>query len=123
MSDQTTIKDADTRDESRHDLSIDNETRQLLEAVASYEGRPMSSIVDDAVKLYLRSRSEDYRAHLDLARHYLHAVPGSEEHALVGAELSVRLAMERDRAPQGKGGDALAVRARIRQRQISSDDA
>jgi len=83
----------------------------------------MSSIVDDAVKLYLRSRSEDYRIHLDLAHHYLHTAPESEEHALVKAELSVRLAMKRGRAPQGKGGDALAVRARIRQRQISSGDA
>ncbi len=72
MSDQAAIRDADTRDESWHDLSIDDETRQLLEAAASYDGRPMSSIVDDAVKLYLRSRSEDYRAHLDLAHHYLH---------------------------------------------------
>jgi len=123
MSDLTTTRDADTRDESRHDLSIDNETRQLLEAAASYEGRPMSSIVDDAVKLYLRSRSEDYRIHLDLAHHYLHAVPESEEHALIEAELSVRLAMERGPAPGSKGGDALAVRARIRQRQISSGDA
>lgn len=123
MSDQTTVRDADTNDESRPHWGFDNETWDLLEAAASYEGRPPSSIVNDAVRLYLRSRSEDYRAHLDLARRYLHTATGSEEHALVEAELSARLATERGHVRQGKGGDVLAVRARLRQRQTSSDRA
>ena len=82
----------------------------------------MASVLDDAVKLYFRSRSEGYRAHLETAHRFLTAPEGSDEKALAGAELSAALAGERGNVSQS-GGDARAVRARIRQRQIKARDS
>jgi hypothetical protein len=97
-------------------LEVEDETRRLLEATATQEGRPIASVLEDAVQLYVRSRSESYRAYLEVARTYLDAPANSEERALAGAELSAGLAQERGRARQEGGGDAAEVRARLRQR-------
>jgi hypothetical protein len=101
-------------------LQVEEETRRLLEAAAIHEGRTIASVLEDAVQLYLRSRSEGYRTHLELAHCYLETPDGSEEHALVGAELSAGLAREYGRERQERGGDMAEVRARLRQRQAQA---
>jgi hypothetical protein len=102
-------------------LEVEEETRRLLEVAATQEGRPVASVLEDAVQLYLRSRSEGYQAHLDLAHQFLSGPRGSEERVLAGAELSARLAHERGRAHQERGGDAAEVRARLRRYQAQTD--
>ena len=98
-------------------LEVEDETRRLLEAAATQEGRSVASVLEDALQRYLRSRSEGYRAHLELARRFLDAPHGSDERALAGAELSAGLARERGRERQARGGNVAEVRARLRQRQ------
>jgi hypothetical protein len=75
------------------------------------------------VQLYIRSRSEGYRAHLELARRFLDTPRESEERALAGAELSAGLARERGRERQDRGGDVAEVRARLRRRQAPAGDS
>lgn len=57
----------------------------LLVAVASDVVDPYASD-EDAVALYVRLRSDDYKQCLDLARRFLDAPPGSDERALAAAE-------------------------------------
>jgi hypothetical protein len=104
-------------------LELEEETRRLLEAAANQEGRPVASILEDAVHLYIRSRSEGYQAYLDLAHRFLDAPEGSDERALAGAELSAGLARERGHTRQERGGDVAEVRARLRQRLAQSGDS
>ena len=104
-------------------LEVEEETRRLLEAAATQEGRSIASVLEDAVQLYLRRRSEGYQAHLELAHRYLAAPDGSDERALAGASLSAGLAREHGRARQERGGDVAEVRARLRQRQAPTDGA
>jgi len=98
-------------------LEVEDETGRLLDAAATQEGRPVASVLEDAVQLYIRSRSEGYRAHLELARRFLDAPQGSDDRALAGAELSAGLARERGRDRQERGGDVAEARARLRRRQ------
>lgn len=103
-------------------IEVEAETRQLLEAAAVLEGRSLASVLTDAIQLYLRSRSEGYRAHLETARRFLDAPEGSDERALDGAALSAGLAREHGRVRQERGGDATEVRARLRRRQTQMGD-
>ncbi|HEY8286620.1 MAG TPA: hypothetical protein VIJ28_19700 [Chloroflexota bacterium] len=98
-------------------LEVEEETRRLLEAAADHEGRSLSSVLDDAVHVYLRSRSEGYQAYLEMARRFLDAPKGSDEQVLAGADLSAGLARDRGRTPQERGGAVAEVRARLRCRQ------
>ncbi|HWE62045.1 MAG TPA: hypothetical protein VHB98_10060 [Chloroflexota bacterium] len=104
-------------------LEVEEETHRLLEAAATQEGRSIASVLEDAVQLYLRSRSEGYQAHLELAYRYLAAPDGSDERALAGAYLSAALAREHGRARQERGGDVAEVRARLRKRQAQAGGA
>jgi hypothetical protein len=60
--------------------------------------------------------ADGYRAHFELARQYLEANAGSEDEALLAADLATRLAQGQGRAYPAGGGDARAVLARLRQR-------
>jgi hypothetical protein len=102
---------------------VEEETRQLLVAAATHEGRSIASVLEDAVQLEIRSRSEGYRAHLAVARGFLDAPEGSEEQILAGTVLSAGLARERGRVRRARGGDAAEVRARLRSQQPNSGDA
>jgi hypothetical protein len=102
---------------------VEEETRRFLEAAAVHEGRTIASVLEDAVQIYLRSRSEGYRTHLGPALRYLESPDGSEQHALAGAELSAGLAREHGRTRQERGGDVAEVRARLRHRQAQVGSA
>ncbi|MGH2410683.1 MAG: hypothetical protein ACRDGS_09980 [Chloroflexota bacterium] len=81
-------------------------------------------MLDDAIHVYIRSRSEGYRAHLETARRFLDAPNGSDERALAGADLSSGLARDRGRGRQERGGDVAEVRARLRDQHVGGlDDA
>ena len=104
-------------------LEVEDSTRRLLEIAAAQEGRAVASVLEDAVALYLRSRSEGYRAHLELAHRFLNAPLESDERSLAGAELSAALARERGQVRQVRGGPAEEVRARLHQRQAHTGDS
>jgi hypothetical protein len=104
-------------------LEVEDETGRLLDAAATQEGRPVALVLEDAVQLYIWSRSEGYRTHLELARRFLDAPRESEERALAGAELSAGLARERGRERQDRGGDVAEIRARLRRRQAPVGDS
>lgn len=94
----------------------------LLVDVASEATDPYTSD-EDAVALYVRRRSDDYKQYLDVARRFLDAPPGSDERALAAAELSTARPHAQGQPTEGRGGEPHAVLARLRRERKATTDA
>jgi hypothetical protein len=98
-------------------VRVPEETRRLAELAAACEARPLGDIVSDALRLYVRSHSDGYRAFFDVAGRFLAAPAGSEEEAVARATLAQGIKRQRATEPDDLSGDALAVLARLRARE------
>jgi hypothetical protein len=78
---------------------------------------------EEALELYIRRRSDDYKHYLDLARRFLDAPPGSDERALAGADWSTARLRAQGTMSEGRGGDPQEVLARLRRERQAAADA
>jgi hypothetical protein len=78
---------------------------------------------DDAVMLYVRRRSDDYKQYLDVAHRFLKSPPDSDERALAAAELSTARLRARGRPAERHGGEPHEVLARLRRQRKAATDA
>lgn len=101
-------------------LRVSEETRRLLEMAAAFESRPLSAVLENAIRLYVRSHSDAYRTYFDAAQRFLQAPDGSEEKALARAELAAGIVTNGRTPAEVRGGDVAAVRARLREKQSAA---
>ena len=94
----------------------------LLVDVASAVVDPYASN-EDALELYARRRSDDFKQYLDMARHFLNAPLGSDERALATADLSTARLRAQGRIIEGRGGDPQEVLSRLRRERQAATDA
>jgi hypothetical protein len=111
---------ASARQKTQLNVRVSEETRRLADLAATCEGRPLSDVVSDAVRQYVRSHSDGYRAYFDVAQRFLDAPGGSEEEAVSRAELGAGILRQRGVDPDDLAGDAVSVLARLRRETSAS---